>query len=52
MDIIIMILMTVLVFTIYRASKPTIVIPLWAVTGLLVLILLRMHATDTLPLEF
>ncbi len=47
-----MILITTVGFLIYKGTKPTVVIPLWGLAAVLVLVLLFIHMTDPLGLEF
>lgn len=47
-----MILIAIVAILIYRGYKPPVTLTLWAITGVLVLILLRIHMTSPLPLEF
>lgn len=47
-----MILITTVGVLIYKGTKPSVTVPLWGLTAVLVLVLLFIHMTDPLGLEF
>jgi hypothetical protein len=47
-----MILMVTVALLIYRGYRPPVTVSLWALTGILTLVLVKIHMSDSLPLEF